>query len=175
MVPRDGAGATILVDTSITHITSVTAIAASSAFHLGVLQQERIDFTNNTPTATNLQTPQVAKVVKKKEEKYGLLEKLLNVHGALNGTARTKFVAAVLSHRGELAGGFMDLMEAITLKFRRNERGNDNIDGLSPARASALFRSDFKAKVFVALTKGWGMQMLATGFYRGSRKGGRVV
>jgi hypothetical protein len=166
LVPEVGSGNTILVDASITHITSTTAIDSSYSFHRKIIEQERKDFFLNIPTPTNVQTPQVAKVVKAKGEKYGLLEKLMNIEAAVNGTAKTVFVAGVVTHRGEMAGGLIDMFEGVTLKYRSFQRQTDNLDGYTPARAAALFRSSFKSSIFVALTKGWGMQLLATGFYR---------
>jgi hypothetical protein len=170
---QDGTGLFYLVDASVTHTTSISALLAAYRYHMARLAIERDDFAKGVPTAHVVgSSPQVGSVVKKKNAKYGLVERLLNLQAALSpgGGRKAKFVAAVMSHRGELCGGLIDLIETFAGRFKAIQRVSENIDGLTPAQATACFRSDFKNALFVALAKGWGMQILSTGCYFRNRR-----
>ena len=75
-------------------------------------------------------------------------------------------VAAVVSHRGELAGELIDLIENFTGRYKANLRVVGDIDGLTPSQGAARYRDDFKASIFVALVRGWGQQISSTGINR---------
>jgi hypothetical protein len=173
--PKDGNGGTILIDASITHITAKSALQSSLKYFTNELQTEREDYKNNMPTPllqklTN--SPQVVATAKKKDDKYALIERLMNLRVAIgnSGMRRVKFIPAIMSHRGELGGGLIDLIETCSARFKARERRQENIDGYTPAQATAAYRSNFKSSLLVALAKGWGAQLLSTGTYIRTKK-----
>jgi hypothetical protein len=68
-----------------------------------------------------------------------------------------------MSHRGELASKLIDLIEYFAGRLKGDERGRINLEGLTPAQASAKFRAGFKARLFTGMATGWGRQMAVAG------------
>jgi hypothetical protein len=165
LVATDGTGFLYLVDASVCHTTSKSALKDTLKFHKDILQAERANFVNFLPAPkSETCSPQVVKAVKDKHDKYDLITKLLNLHAALgSATHQAKFVAAIMSHRGEMSGELIDLIECLSKRFKANERRSENIDGLTPSQATARFRADFKGRLYVALARGWALQLRSTG------------
>ena len=71
---------------------------------------------------------------------------------------RAKFVAGVVTHRGELAGELIDLIQNCAGRLiLYKQRDLENIDG--DTQAAARFRSGFKKDIYIAL--GWAGQLVA--------------
>ena len=82
-------------------------------------------------------------------------------------TRKVTFTPCVMSHRGELSPDFIRLIERLADKKRALTRGTKGeIDGYTPSRAAADFRTRLKDSLAVSLAWGWGRQLRATGFSR---------
>jgi hypothetical protein len=94
---------------------------------------------------------------------YGIIESLANIQAEGFGPELPmKFVPAVITHRGEFGTQFMDAIEYCVLRYKAFLRVTPHIDGLTPARAAADYRRQFKTDLCVQMAKGFGRQLLST-------------
>ena len=94
---------------------------------------------------------------------YGLIEKLANIQASGFGPQqRLKFIPAAMTHRCEFASEFMSNIEYCVGHYKSLLRVTPHIDGLTPAKAAANFRRQFKTDLCVQMATGFGRQLLAT-------------
>ena len=103
------------------------------------------------------------KAVKKKRDIYGLIESLANLQDSKFSTRqKTKFVAAIMTHRCEMSRELIDAIEYCTNRYKSSLRVTPHIDGLTPSVAGSVYRSQFKTDLCVQMVSGFGRQLLAT-------------
>ena len=116
------------------------------------------------PIARSQNLPAIADAVKEKHARYGVIEKVVNMrHKAGLVPAPAKFVAAAISHRGEMAGELIDMIECLAKRAKAVSLRSPDLLGRSPSRVAADFRSGLKDRLMVNVASGWGRQLLAAG------------
>lgn len=163
-VPDDGRGKAFLVDVTGVHDTTKYNTKKQFKYHVALQRRTNGVFVSNHHLASNKgDSPAVDLAVKLKRKKYGLIESLANIQAAGFGPALPlKFVAAVITHRCEMASEFINFIEYCVGRYKSRLRITPDIDGNSPAKAGALFRGQFKTDICVQVAKGFGQQLLAT-------------
>lgn len=156
---------TLIIDVTVRHSTTKKHLATS---HAKLLKEQIIERMLNAaglhPIARSQNLPAITDAVKEKHARYGVIEKIVNLrHKAGIAPAPAKFVAAAISHRGEMAGELIDLIECLTKRAKAASLRSSSLLGLSPSRTAADFRSGLKDRLMVNLASGWGRQLLAAG------------
>jgi hypothetical protein len=164
MIPLNGKGKAFLVDVTGIHDDTKATINKQLAFHLALQKKTDTLFASNFHLASNLNnSPAVKAAVTNKTKIYGLIEKLANIQASGFGPQqRLKFVPAAMTHRCELGSEFLDNIEYCVGHYKSLLRVTPHIDGLTPARAAANFRRQFKSDLCVQMATGFGRQLLAT-------------
>ena len=132
--------------------------------HLALQKQNQAMFSANYHLApAHPESPAVKAAVADKHKTYGLIETLANAQAFGSGPrVRLKFVAGVITHRCEMASELIDAIEYCTGRYKARLRVTPHIDGLTPAKAAANYRTQFKTDLCVQMAKGFGRQLLAT-------------
>ena len=153
------------MDMTITHSTCSSYINANYLFLKDKLIQRREAYANGYQAAASTEnTPAVARASIKKHVKYGLIERLINLQALVGAIPQhATFVPCVLSHRGEMGSEFIDVVEILCTNYKQLRRSRPFFDGLTPTKATTLFRSDLLLAIFSALARGWGTQLLTVG------------
>jgi hypothetical protein len=73
------------------------------------------------------------------------------------------FVAAIISHTGEMAPELHTLVETITVQYARTITQKDMEDGVSKGRRTGMFRSQFKDALMTAMAEGFGSTLAGAG------------
>ena len=85
-------------------------------------------------------SPVVQAAVKLKHKTYGLIETLANVQAAGFGASRpVKFVAAAITHQGEMSNEFLNLVTKAVGRYRNSLRLHPDIDGNTAAKAASIY------------------------------------
>ena len=79
-------------------------------------------------------------------------------------TTAPAFQPCVSSHRGEWSAGMFATIEWITLFRTKAARRDGTMDGETPQKTAAEFRSRLKDRLAAAMAKGWGRQLREAGF-----------
>jgi hypothetical protein len=163
-VPDDGKGKALLIDVTGVHDSTKDSINKQLAFHVQLQRRSQASFAASFSLASSAgDSPAVAKAVAGKHKRYGLIETLANIQAAGFGPQLPlKFVAGVVTHRGEMASELIDAIEYCTGRFKAGLRTCPDIDGHTPPRAAAAFRTRFKHALCVQIAGGFGRQLLAT-------------
>ena len=164
MIPLNGKGGAFLVDVTGIHDDTKASINKQLAYHLTLQKKTDTLFASNFHLAPNLtNSPAVKVAVSNKMKIYGLIEKLANIQARGFGPQqRLKFIPAAMTHRCEFASEFMSNIEYCVGHYKSLLRVTPHIDGLTPAKAAANFRRQFKTDLCVQMATGFGRQLLAT-------------
>ena len=110
-------------------------------------------------------TPLVAAKEQEKKHKYqplmGLAKRLESSH---RRKRRLKFLPLVLSHLGEMSGGWFELEDFLKGYIKHASCFKCKVDGVTPSTRAAQFCKELKDSVMVSLVNGWGEQLLQTGY-----------
>jgi hypothetical protein len=168
LFPLNGKGKQLILDGKVTHGTCTTQIDAQEKFFSAKAVQVVTLFADGlAPSEQDGDSPAVAKAVREKREKYGLVADLINLEVAAKlANTQAEVIPAVITHRGEMSGAILDLIEHLTSRFRSVARHSFDIDGRTVVQRVSDFRRDFKTSLMVQLASRWG-SMLAWGFARG--------
>ena len=105
-----------------------------------------------------------------------LLAIALKQHCTCDGKRQSKpeFVPAVCSTLGEFGQGMFRLQEVLVKTYASKMRdvmhpANTSLDGYTIPQLTAVFRSDFKAAMQVAVAKGFAKMMLEAGLPHGTQ------
>lgn len=163
-VPDDGKGITLLVDTTGIHDSTKDLIGKQLDYHLRLHQHNSHAFASGYELASNAgNSPIVENAAKIKHKRYGLIADLANIGASGRGPQiKMKFVAAAITHRCEMAEELINTIEHITGRYKASLFAFPDIDGRTPARAAASFRSRFKTALCVQIARGFGRQLRAT-------------
>jgi hypothetical protein len=170
LLPNDGKGEAFVIDGAAVHSSCKSYVKHQLPFLVQAAVQEISLFADGLrPSVFRDNSPAVVAVIRKKVQKYGLMVELSNLkgNGVQTSGCRKTFVAAVLSHRGELSLPLLDLVEYFTGRFKRAQRRVFDINGLTVAMRAANFRADFKNSLMFRLAESWGV-MLQWSLVRGS-------
>ena len=161
----DSRSATIIIDVTIRHSTTKHILTPTHTTLLNEQTLERLlHAAGLQPVARSQNLPAIAEAVRQKHARYGVIEKIVNLrHKAGIAPTPARFVAAAISHRGELAGELIDLIECLTKRAKAASLRSPNLLGLSPSQTAAAFRSGLKDRLMVNLASGWGRQLIAAG------------
>ena len=167
LILRDtgGRSKTYIIDVTARHSTTKKHLASTHAKLLKEQSLERLlTAAGLHPIARSQNLPAIADAVKEKHARYGVIEKVVNMrHKAGLVPAPAKFVAAAISHRGELAGELIDMIECLAKRAKAVSLRSPDLLGRSPSRVAADFRSGLKDRLMVNVASGWGRQLLAAG------------
>ena len=75
-----------------------------------------------------------------------------------------KFMVCAAAHRGEWSKDLYEIIEWLAAHKSRRIRDSDGDDGITPARAAGAFRTMLKDRLSVAMARGWGRQLVSTGY-----------
>ena len=110
-------------------------------------------------------TPLVAAKEQEKKRNYqplmGLAKRLEKTH---RRKRRLKFLPLVLSHLGEMSGGWFELEDFLKGYIKHASCFKCKVDGVTPSTRAAQFCKELKDSVMVSLVNGWGEQLLQTGY-----------
>lgn len=156
---------TLIIDVTVRHSTAKRSLSASHTKLMNEQITERmLSAAGLHPIARSQNLPAIAAAVKEKHERYGVIEKIVNMrHKAGIAPAPARFVAAAISHRGEMAGELIDMIERLTMRAKTASLRSSSLLGLSPSQTTAVFRSGLKDRLMVNIASGWGRQLLAAG------------
>ena len=91
----------------------------------------------------------------------GLAQKLHKCH---RRKRRLVFWPLVLSHLGEMSGGWFEMEDVLKGHIKHSVKFKNSLDGISPGARAAQMCGELKNSVMVGLVKGWGAQLLETGY-----------
>ena len=163
-VPANGKGPGYLIDGTAIHPTPKDLGKQQLKFHLETQKRSNKAFTDSYRVVSNARdSPVVRAAVKLKHKTYGLIETLANVQAAGFGASRpVKFVAAAITHQGEMSSEFLNLVTKAVGRYRSSLRLHPDIDGNTAAKAASIYRGSFKGAVCAQMARGFGRQLLAT-------------
>jgi len=103
------------------------------------------------------------KAVQRKHRKYDIIQTLANIQASAYGVSRPlTFIAAIITHRGELSSELMNFVSSCTARFKALKKLSPAMCGLTPSQAAAKYRSDLKTALYCQMARGWGRQLVAT-------------
>jgi hypothetical protein len=99
-----------------------------------------------------------------KHNRYkALLDVAFTQHKAGGRAHMPTFVAAIISHTGEMAPELITLIETITRQYARTITTRDLEDGVSKTHRTGMFRAQFKDALMSAMAEGFGGVLSSSG------------
>ena len=109
-------------------------------------------------------SPRVQAACNDKHNRYrGLIDIAYSQHKAGTRAILPVFVAAIISHTGEMAPELVTLVENITRQYAKSITPRDLDDGVSKNRKTGMFRARFKDALMAAMAEGFGRLLAAAG------------
>ena len=153
------------VDGGSVHPTSNSSLPAVSKWvkRLSIANMEAAGFAHNNMMLQEA-SPNVRAACAKKHGTYqGLIDIAMAQHKAGSRQLLPIFVAAIISHSGEMAPELITLIEHITMQFARSITARELEDGISKSRKTGEFRARFKDALMAAVSEGWGRALASAG------------
>jgi hypothetical protein len=117
----------------------------------------------NNPTARTA-SPAVVAAIVAKDARYKLMLELASQQKRNRRREyEPTFVAAVITHTGELSQGMITLIERITAEAAKNFRRSELTLGLSKKRFTAAFRTRLKDALMATNARGFGRALYGAG------------
>jgi hypothetical protein len=109
-------------------------------------------------------SPRIRARCNEKHDTYrGLIDIAHSQHKAGSRATMPVFVAAIISHTGEMAPELVTLVENITRQYAKTITPGDQEDGVSRNRKTGMFRARFKDALMSAMAEGFGRLLAAAG------------
>ena len=130
---------------------------------LSIANMEAAGFAHNNMMLQET-SPTVRAACAKKHGTYqGLIDIAMAQHKAGSRQLLPTFVAAIISHSGEMVPELITLIEHITMQFARSITARELEDGISKSRKTGEFRARFKDALMAAVSEGWGRALASAG------------
>ena len=171
-------GCTIWADVGGVHGTAKTYVSKQSTYFNGLAQLDHMGdgdssssvvTTQSSPiTGVPASSPAICKVVREKQDRYNPMLRVAELQLLRRKRNRMpNFHALIISTDGEFSSSVFEVIEWLCAIRKRQCTEFRPIDGTTPARASARFRTDLKDSLAIANAIGLGTMLRSVGIPNG--------